>query len=100
MEAKKRPWSAWTHLLAPSSSAYLRDDKAEQVQGVGSGEQVQGVGSGEQVQGVGSGEQVQGVGGGESALDVNIAEHVVTNVAADVELLHAAVSDRQVLRVT
>ena len=31
--------------------------------------------------------------GGGGALDVNIAKHVVADVAADVELLHAAVAD-------
>jgi len=64
MEAKKRPWSACTHLLAPSSSAYL-----------GEGEGGEGVGVG------------VGVG-----LDVDVAEHVVADVAAHLNLLNPPVS--------
>lgn len=34
-------------------------------------------------------------GGRGGALDVNVAEHVVADVAADVELLHAAVAEKR-----
>ena len=53
-------------MLAPSSSAYLRQGEDK-----GGG---------------------AGTGGG---LDVDVAEHVVADVAADVELLHAAVAEKR-----